>query len=379
MLIRNKKGVVFTLLLFFVFSVFAPLAQAQAVDVVAKPGDVSAATGEINKMLKTLGYYYGPLSNTYGSSTKYAVMLFQKSAGLSVTGTVDQATYDAMKTRYAAKVGPEPAPAPAPTPNPQPQPQPKPEPQPNPAPAPQPGGKIIAKPGDINATVTEINKMLKTLGYHYGSGGIYYSTSTKSAVMRFQAANKLAVTGSVDQQTYDLLKQQYQAAINQPQPTPNPQPNPAPQPQPQPQPEPAPAPEPSPAPAPVSGLTADEQKMINMINQERAKAGVAPLKVDMRLVQSARAKSKDMIDNNYFSHNSPVFGSFAALIRKYAPDYGYIGENIAGNRTVEAAQTAFMNSDGHRRNILNPNYTHIGVGIVNGGPYGKMFTQHFGG
>ena len=119
--------------------------------------------------------------------------------------------------------------------------------------------------------------------------------------------------------------------------------------------------------------------MVNMVNQERIKAGLKPLQVDMRLVQSARVKSQDMITNNYFSHVSPVYGNFTSLIRKYAPDYIYIGENIAGNRTVEAAQSAFMNSTGHRKNILNPNYTHIGIGIVSGGPYGKMFTQHFGG
>jgi uncharacterized YkwD family protein len=129
----------------------------------------------------------------------------------------------------------------------------------------------------------------------------------------------------------------------------------------------------------VAGLSAEEQQMVNLINQERAKAGVAPLKVDLRLVQSARLKSKDMIENNYFSHTSPTLGGFAALIRKYAPDYRYLGENLAGNRSVQAAHTALMNSSGHRKNILNPNYTSIGIGIVNGGPYGKMFTQHFGG
>jgi len=176
-----------------------------------------------------------------------------------------------------------------------------------------------------------------------------------------------------------------------PQPTPTPTPTPTPQPEPQPVPAPTPMPEPQPTPQPtptpepqpdqgqVQGLSADEQLMLDLINQERAKAGVAPLKADLRMVQSARVKSKDMIDNNYFSHTSATLGSFATLIRKYAPDYSYLGENLAGNRTVQAAHTALMNSKGHRKNILNPNYTHIGVGIVNGGPYGKMFTQHFGG
>lgn len=245
---------------------------------------------------------------------------------------------------------------------------------------------VVAKPGDNNDTVKEIKNMLKCLGYMSFSGNPSgsYDIMTKYAVFYFQLKNRLSVTGTVDQSTYEAMKYQYQAKggqcpVTQPVPAPAPAPQPAPQPQPQPQPQPAPAPQPAPTPAPVSGLTADEQKMVDLINQERAKAGVAPLKVDMKLVQSARAKSQDMIDNNYFSHTSPVYGSFSALIRKYAPNYSYIGENLAGNRTVEAAHSALMNSQGHRQNILNPKYTHFGIGIIDGGPYGKMFTQHFGG
>lgn len=226
---------------------------------------------------------------------------------------------------------------------------------------------VIAQQGDKNATVKEINTMLKALGYYYGTVTDQYGVSTKSAVRLFQRSQGLSVTGIVDELTYNAIKERY-ASKQAPAPAPAP----------------APTPEPTPAPAPtnpekVAGLTAQEQQMINLVNQERVKAGVAPLKVDMRLVQSARAKSKDMIDNNYFSHTSPVYGGFAALIRQYAPDYRYLAENIAGNRSTEAAHQAFMNSEGHKKNILNPNYTHIGIGIVAGGPYGNMFTQHFGG
>lgn len=261
--------------------------------------------------------------------------------------------------------------------------------------------EVIAKTGDYGSIVQEIKGMLKTLGYLYFSGtpSSYYNTTTAYAVKYFQRGNGLNATGIVDRATYDALKAKCLAKVGssanpqpatQPQPTPQPTPQPAPQPQPVPAPQPTPQPQPAPAPqtdagqgsqtsGQVGSLTADEQMMLNLINQERAKAGVAPLKVDLRMVESARVKSKDMIDNNYFSHTSPTLGSFAALIRKYAPDYSYLGENLAGNRTVEAAHTALMNSEGHRKNILNPNYTHIGIGIVNGGPYGKMFTQHFGG
>lgn len=254
--------------------------------------------------------------------------------------------------------------------------------------------EIIAKPGDYGLIVQEIKIMLKNVGYLYFSGtpSSYYNTTTGYAVKYFQKGNGLKVTGVVDRTTYDVLKDKYLAKIGSsvnPEPTPVPQPKAevTPQPEPTPQPQPQPAPDPQAinqgqehqTPEQAAGLTVDEQEMLNLINQERAKAGVAPLKIDLRLVESARVKSKDMIDHNYFSHTSSTLGSFATLIRKYAPDYGYLGENLAGNRTVQAAHTALMNSEGHRKNILNPNYTHLGIGIINGGPYGKMFTQHFGG
>lgn len=120
--------------------------------------------------------------------------------------------------------------------------------------------------------------------------------------------------------------------------------------------------------------------MVDMVNQERIKAGVAPLKVDMRLVQSARLKSQDMIDKNYFDHTSPTWGAFYVPIRQaVGSDYGYLGENLAGAPTLAMAHNSLMNSSGHRQNILNPKYTHIGIGIRSGGAYGKMFTQHFAG
>ncbi|MFO7273659.1 MAG: CAP domain-containing protein [Bacillota bacterium] len=126
-----------------------------------------------------------------------------------------------------------------------------------------------------------------------------------------------------------------------------------------------------------AGLTAAEQQMLNLINQERAKAGLQPLKADAQLTQLARMKSQDMINKGYFSHNSPTYGSPFDMMKAYGVTYRTAGENIAGNQSVQAAHTALMNSSGHRANILNPNYTHVGIGIVEGGPYGMMFTQMF--
>jgi uncharacterized YkwD family protein len=141
----------------------------------------------------------------------------------------------------------------------------------------------------------------------------------------------------------------------------------------------APATQPTPAPSttPASGLTADEQAMVNLANQERAKAGLKPLAVDTRLVSLARQKSQDMITNNYFGHQSPTYGSPFDMMKKAGVTYRTAGENLAGASTVQQAHSGLMNSSGHRANILNPNFTHIGIGAVKGGRYGAMWTQMF--
>ncbi|MGI6685601.1 MAG: CAP domain-containing protein [Bacillota bacterium] len=160
-------------------------------------------------------------------------------------------------------------------------------------------------------------------------------------------------------------------------PNPQPTPAPAPEPKPTPAPNPAPTPAPQPTPAPTQGLTADEQKMVDLVNAERIAAGLPALKVDMRLVKTARMKSQDMIDKNYFAHQSPTYGSPFDLIKSQGITYKTAGENLAGHQTVDGAHNGLMNSPGHRANILNKNFTHIGIGIIDGGKYGKMFTQHF--
>jgi len=121
----------------------------------------------------------------------------------------------------------------------------------------------------------------------------------------------------------------------------------------------------------------EELQMLQLINKERANAGLKPLEMDMELVKLARMKSKDMTDNNYFAHNSPTYGSPFDMMKNYGIKYTYAGENLAGNQSVEAAHKSLMNSSGHRANILKAEYNYIGIGIVNGGPYGKMFTQLF--
>lgn len=124
-------------------------------------------------------------------------------------------------------------------------------------------------------------------------------------------------------------------------------------------------------------LTAQEQEMLKLVNQARAQNNVPPLQIDMQVTNVARIKAQDMIDNKYFSHNSPKYGSPFDMMKSFGVNYTQAGENIAGNQTVQNAHNALMNSPGHRKNILSPDYTHIGLGIKAGGPYGNMFTQMF--
>ncbi|MDK2822264.1 MAG: hypothetical protein PWQ67_22 [Clostridia bacterium] len=141
-----------------------------------------------------------------------------------------------------------------------------------------------------------------------------------------------------------------------------------------------PNPEPEPQPNPAPGNNFQQQKeyeMLALINKAREEAGVGPLMMDKNLVKVARLKSQDMIVNNYFAHTSPTYGSPFEMMDNFGIDYRFAGENLAGHYSVPGAHNALMNSPGHRRNILNPNFTHIGIGIVEGGPYGMMFTQMF--
>jgi uncharacterized YkwD family protein len=141
--------------------------------------------------------------------------------------------------------------------------------------------------------------------------------------------------------------------------------------------QPAPAPTTPSNPAPSSGLTADESKMVNLVNQARTEQGVKPLSVNSQLVTLARRKSQDMVDKNYFSHTSPTYGSPFDMMKNAGIKYSTAGENIAGAATTESAHQNLMNSPGHRANILNSSFTQIGIGIVSGSQYGKIFTQMF--
>lgn len=109
-------------------------------------------------------------------------------------------------------------------------------------------------------------------------------------------------------------------------------------------------------------------QVVSLVNQERAKNGLSALKAtNATLTKMALDKAKDLYNNGYFDHNSPTYGSPFDMMKQYGISYRYAGENIAkGQRTPQEVMNAWMNSPGHRANILNANYTTIGVAYYNG-------------
>ncbi|QHT59985.1 SCP-like extracellular [Paenibacillus lycopersici] len=119
-------------------------------------------------------------------------------------------------------------------------------------------------------------------------------------------------------------------------------------------------------------------QILAKVNAERAKAGVQALTLNAALNKVAQAKSADMRDKGYFDHQSPTYGSPFDMMKSFGVNYSYAGENIAaGQQSVDAVMTAWMNSPGHRQNILSANYTQLGVGYAQGGSMSPYWTQEF--
>lgn len=130
-------------------------------------------------------------------------------------------------------------------------------------------------------------------------------------------------------------------------------------------------------PSPKPGeLTALEQLAIDSINAERVKAGLDRFAVDMRLVTLARIKAQDMVDNDYRAHKSPTLGWSYEMLAQ-AGLFGFSGENIAWFPTVEKAHAFLINSEPHKANILSTEFERVGVGVIQGGPFGLTICQLF--
>ena len=124
-----------------------------------------------------------------------------------------------------------------------------------------------------------------------------------------------------------------------------------------------------------NSITAYEKEVIRLVNEHRRANGLSDLSYDWELSRVARIKSQDMKDKGYFAHNSPTYGSPFNMMKNFGIKYRSAAENIArGYATPKAVVDGWMNSSGHRANILNSTFTHIGVGYVSDGNY---WTQMF--
>lgn len=128
----------------------------------------------------------------------------------------------------------------------------------------------------------------------------------------------------------------------------------------------------------TNSLTSYEQQVIELVNKERVARGLAPLKYDSQLGYVARVKSQDMVNSGYFSHTSPTYGSPFQMMEKFGLRFSAAGENIAyGQRTAQEVMNSWMNSAGHRANILSQSFTHIGVGVAKASNGTLYWTQEF--
>lgn len=120
-----------------------------------------------------------------------------------------------------------------------------------------------------------------------------------------------------------------------------------------------------------------EKELLDLINEKRVAYGLSKLSFDTATQKTAKAKAEDLVANNYFSHNSPTYGTPFEMMQNFGVTYKTAGENIAGNSTLEGAVNAWMNSQGHRENILNNAYNLTGIGIVKSDTYGYVMVQMF--
>lgn len=127
-----------------------------------------------------------------------------------------------------------------------------------------------------------------------------------------------------------------------------------------------------------SEVSQQAREVLKLVNAERQKQGLKALTLNADICNIAYTKAKDMAVNNYFSHTSPTYGTPFEMLQKYGVTYRSAGENIAaGQKTADDVMTSWLNSSGHRANILNSSYTELGVGYYAGGSYGTEWVQLF--
>lgn len=138
----------------------------------------------------------------------------------------------------------------------------------------------------------------------------------------------------------------------------------------------------TPKPSENINITSDISKanveyILSKINEERQKNGLPPLTLDSLLTTTAQTKAKDMVENNYFSHTSPTYGSPFEMMQNAGITYIAAGENIAGNNNIDDAINSFLTSEEHSKNILSNSYNYIGIGIEKSNTYGYIIVLMF--
>lgn len=120
-----------------------------------------------------------------------------------------------------------------------------------------------------------------------------------------------------------------------------------------------------------------ESTLLSLLNKERTSRGLKPVTSDRSVAQVARAKSREMVSRNYFSHNSPTYGSPSQMLTRWGISYRTWAENIAKAGDAHRIHASWMASSGHRANILNPSFTHVGIGTAPTSSGGYAATQLF--
>ena len=126
-----------------------------------------------------------------------------------------------------------------------------------------------------------------------------------------------------------------------------------------------------------TNLTNEESELLSLINMERQKNNLSNLEIDENLQNVARLKAQDLVENNYFSHISPVYGTPFEMLKKHSISYKTASENIAGNSSVSSALDSWLKSEDHKKNILSNDYNYTGIGIVDSIAYGKIIVELF--
>ncbi|MCI8277560.1 MAG: SH3 domain-containing protein [Clostridia bacterium] len=124
-------------------------------------------------------------------------------------------------------------------------------------------------------------------------------------------------------------------------------------------------------------MSESETKLLNLINEERKKNNLSELQIDEELQNIARLKAQDLVENNYFSHISPSFGTPFEMLKNNGINYKTASENIAGNSSLEGAVSSWMNSEDHKKNILSNEFNYTGLAVVDSLAYGNIVVEFF--